>query len=140
MIFDQAQFDASFDFDLTIQQQLKGDWLQLMELAVWGHLSSKKIGVLARLRKRILEVGENLRSLYADRTWIPHPREQLKSGLGTSVKLRDSLLALENAVKLIDSGDDFVEFERVLLRFRQALMRVIECHELRWAQLLESQL
>jgi len=140
MTFDQVQFDASFDFDLTIQQQLKADWLQLMALAVWGHLSSKKIGSLARLRKRILEVGENLQSLYADRAWIPHPREQLKSGLGTSVKLRDSLLALEHAAKLIDSGDNFVEFECLLIKFRQALMRVIEYHELRWAQLLESQL
>jgi len=140
MTFNQAQFDVSFDFDLTIQQQLKADWLQLMEFAVWGHLSSKKIGALARLRKRILEVGENLQSLYADRTWIPHPREQLKSALGTSVKLRDSLLALDNVVKLIDSDDSFVEFERVLIEFRQTLMAVIECHELLWAQLLESQL
>ncbi|MGH8747266.1 MAG: hypothetical protein ACREUK_12350, partial [Burkholderiales bacterium] len=60
---------------------LRRNWLALADLALWGGAQSSKLGALPRLRKRILELGERLASLGASRSWIPQPRERLKSAL-----------------------------------------------------------
>ena len=139
MALDTREVAASFEFDPQRLETLRGQWLRLLDLAVWGDLHCPKMGALGRMRKRFLEIGENLRTFVGDRGWIPQPREQLKSALGASVKLRDSLLSLERAASLVDGGEDFAEFEQTLLAFRQDLMAFIEEQEGRWAELLDSQ-
>lgn len=139
MTFDQKQLAQSFMFDPDAVKRLREAWRELMDLSVWGDLHAGKIGAVARLRKRLLEVGENMRSFVASRDWIPHQREQLKSGLGSSVKLRDSLLSLERAAVSLESGEDFKGFEALLLGFRQELLTLMEKHEAQWAALLDSQ-
>lgn len=139
MAFDLQRVRASFAFDLDTVAALRREWLTLLDLAVFGDIRSKKIGAVDRLRKRLLESGEGLRSLTNDRSWIPHPREQIKGAMGASVKLRDVLLGLERAAQAIDQGADFERFESTLLDYRQKLLELIERHESLWATLLEEQ-
>lgn len=139
MALDARQVAASFRFDPERVADLRARWLRLLDLGVWGELKSAKIGAVPRLRKRLLELGENLRSLVSDRTWIPQPREQVKGAMGASLKLRDSVGDLERAVALIEGGADFPRFEHDLLEFRQRLLTLMESHEPIWAGLLDSQ-
>ena len=113
-------------------------WLALMELAVWGDLGSSQLGVMPRVRKRVLEVGEKFKSLAADRAWIPHPREQVKNALASALGLRDSLSELERAATSLDGGADRDAFFGGLRELRR-LVASIEPLEGRWAQLLDSQ-
>ncbi len=139
MALDAQQVAVSFQFDPEQVADLHSRWLRLLDLSVWGELKSAQMGVLPRLRKRLLELGENLRSLLSDRTWIPQPREQVKGAMGASLRLRDSLGDLERAAALIEGGADFPQFERGLLEFRQRLLTLMEGHEHVWAGLLDSQ-
>lgn len=139
MAFDPARVRESFDFSADALSSLRSDWLSLLDLAVFGDIRSSKIGAVDRLRKRLLESGEGLRSLINDRSWIPQPREQIKSVMGASIKLRDVLLGLERAAQSLDAGKDFPQFEKALLDFRLRLLQLIEHHETLWANLLEEQ-
>lgn len=139
MPFDETLLRQSFDFDTSVIADLRARWLALLDLCVWGELKSRKIGAVPKLRKRLLELGENLRSVVNDRGWIPQPRERIKGALGACLNLRDSLLQLERAAKTIDGGADFARFERDILALRQDLLRFLEHHENLWAQLLDSQ-
>jgi hypothetical protein len=107
-------------------------------MVVWADLKSGTIGAVPRLRKRVLEVGENLRSLLSDRRWIPHERERVKGAMAASLNLRDSLLQADRAAKLVSEGADFERFEASYLAFRQQLLTLVETHERRWGDLLES--
>ncbi len=140
MPLDKELVANSFDFDAEQLASLRRQWLKLMDLVVFGELCLNKLGALPRLRKRFLEVGENFATLVGDRLWISQPREQLKSALGSSLKLRDSLLALERSAVLLSGGADAPAFESALLTFRQDLLAFVEACENRWAALLESQL
>ena len=137
-MLNSEQITASFDFDAATIAQLRAQWCQLIDIAVWGDLRIAKLGALPRLRKRLLEVGENLQSLFASRAWIPQPREQLKSALGTSVKLRDSLLDLERTAVALEVSPGMTEFEPLLLSFRQCILALVERHEALWAGMLDS--
>jgi hypothetical protein len=113
-------------------------WLALIELAVWGDLSSSSLGTMLRVRKRALEVGEKFKSLAADRGWIPHPREQIKNALACALGLKDSLSELERTAASLDGGADLDAFFGGLRELRR-LVASIEPLEGRWAQLLDSQ-
>jgi hypothetical protein len=136
---DKEKVAASFAFDPEQVAALRTRWLELLDLAVWGDLKSARIGAVPRLRKRLLELGEHLRSLVSDRTWIPQPREQVKGAMGASLNLRESLLNLERAAVLLEGGADFPQFEQGLLDFRGRLLTLMERHEALWGDLLESQ-
>ena len=139
MAFDENLVRQSFDFDPVQTDELRARWLALMELCVWGELKSQTLGALPKLRKRLLEVGENLRSVLNDRGWIPQLRERIKGAMAASLNLRDALLQLERAAKVVDGGADFARFEQDVLAFRQALLVFMEHHERLWGDLLESQ-
>lgn len=138
MPFDPQHVQASFAFDTDTVIKLQKTWTDLLSLVVWGDLKSTNIGAMPRLRKRLLEVGENLRSLIADRRWIPHERERVKGAMAASLNLRDSLQQADRAAKLVSSGADFTRFEADYLAFRQALLAFMEVHEQQWGDLLES--
>ena len=139
MALDPAQVATSLRFDAEAVTDLRARWLRLLDTAVWGELKSVRMGALARMRKRLLELGENLRSLTADRAWIPQPRERVKSAMAAALNLRDTLLGLERAAHAVEGGADFAGFERELLEFRRRLLQLLERHEHAWAELLESQ-
>lgn len=138
MSLSKQDIQQSFAFDEATVDELKTRWLELQNQSVWANIKSSKIGNMPRLRKRILEVGENLRSVLNDRSWIPQPREQIKGAMGAMLNLRDSLLNLERSAKLVDGGNDFKQFEIDLLAFRKLLLEFMEKHEAQWADLLES--
>jgi hypothetical protein len=138
MTFDPEQLEKSFAFDPETVADLRAAWSGLIVAVVWDDLKSGSIGAVPRLRKRVLEVGENLRSLLSDRRWIPHERERVKGAMAASLNLRDSLMQADRAAKLISGGDDFKPFEERYLGFRQRLLALMEIHEQRWGDLLES--
>jgi hypothetical protein len=139
MSFDPETVAHSFDFDPGQCADLRARWLDLLDRSVWADLKSGKIGAVPRLRKRLLELGENLRSVQGDRGWIPQPRERVKGAMAASLNLRDALLQLERAAQPLQGGEDFAEFERDLLEFRRRLLLFMERHEARWGDLLEAQ-
>jgi len=119
--------------------ELRQRWLTLMELAVWGEVKSTRMGATARMRKRLLEVGEKLRSLVADRAWIPHPREQVKNALGSAYSLKDALLQFERAAQDVDGGADYDDFAAAVIALHQCLLDRLPDLENQWAGLLDSQ-
>ncbi|HKK05995.1 MAG TPA: hypothetical protein VKA50_09120 [Gammaproteobacteria bacterium] len=139
MVFDPEIVAESFAFDASAVADLRTRWGTLIDLCVWGELKASKIGALPRLRKRVLEVGEHMRSLFSDRAWVPVPRERVKGAMAASLNLRDSLLNLERSAKLIEGGADFTVFEEAMLSFRRDLLAVMERHERQWGDLLEAQ-
>lgn len=119
-------------------RQARQAWLGLMDLAVWGDLGSARLGAVGRVRKRVLEVGEKLKSLAGDRDWIPHPREQLKNALASALHLRDSLDELARLAGDLDRGADLEALRSGLAELRR-LVQELAPLEQRWAQLLDSQ-
>jgi len=138
MPFDPKLVAESFAFDSDQVADLRTRWRGLLDLAVWGDLKTQKIGAVPRLRKRLLELGENLRSVINDRSWIPQERERIKGAMGAMLNLRDALLQLERAAQVIDGGEDFPRFEQDILELRQRLLVFVEKHEKLWGDLLES--
>ena len=123
--------------DPAWRDELRGQWLRMMELSVWGDLKGTNPAAGTRLRKRVLELGEKLRSLFNDRGWIPQPREQLKNLLGSCLSLHDSLAALEKAAQDVDAGADRAEFLRLLEGLSQTAAGPLRERENAWAALLE---
>lgn len=125
--------------DADWRVELRQSWLNLMDVCVWGDLKSSRLGVLTKVRKRLLEVGERLRSLLASRDWIPHPREQIKNALASSYNLKDALLQFERNAQDIDSGSDLERFNELSVRFHILIVQPLEQYEARWATLLNMQ-
>lgn len=120
-------------------QELRQLWARLMELSVWGDVKSSRLGAMGRLRKRVLELGERLKSLAADREWIPHPREQVKNALGSAHNLKDTLLQLERAAQDVDGGSDRAAFDELMIGLHARILDPLGPLEYRWAELLDSQ-
>lgn len=119
-------------------RDIQSHWERLMSLIVWGDIHSDQIGKLPRARKRLLEVGENIRSFTSSKEWISQPRQQLKSALGSSIKLRDSLSAFETSCSSLVSGTDLESFQSEKLALTTKLMDLlVEC-ENRWAEQLDA--
>jgi len=137
-VLDAKAVAASFEFDSAEVAALRAQWLALLDTAVWGELKAGKIGAVPRLRKRLLELGECLKSVVSDRSWIPQPREQVKGAAAACLNLRDAWLNLERSATLLEGGADLPQFERAVLRFRGDLLRFVESREALWCGLLES--
>ena len=119
--------------------EVRGTWLALMELSVWGDVKSSRLGAMSKLRKKVLDVGEKLKSLAADRAWIPHPREQVKNALGSSFNLKDSLLQLERSAQDVDGGSELATFNALLIELHGLIVQPLAPLENQWATLLNSQ-
>ncbi|OOG23286.1 hypothetical protein B1C78_11750 [Thioalkalivibrio denitrificans] len=139
MPLDPRSVDQSFHFDSRQTALLRRQWGALMDTLVWGDVRSSRLGALPRLRKRFLELGENLRSVLNDRGWIPQPRERVKGAMGACLNLRDALNQVERGASTLNAGEDFPAFEQELLAFRHQLLLFLEHHESLWGDLLESQ-
>lgn len=136
---DLNEVTQALALDQTWVAELRQCWLRLMEVCLFGDLKSSRLGAMPRLRKRLLDVGEKLRSLMGDREWIPRPREQVKNALGSSFNLKDSLLQLEKCAQDVNGGTDRAVFNSAMARFHTLLLPRLEGLENRWAALLDSQ-
>lgn len=132
------EIESALALDPSWRGTLHDQWLRLLDLLVWGDLKGTSPGTVGKARKRALEVGEKLRSVFNDRNWIPQPREQLKNALGSCLSLRDSLLLLERAAKEIEGGADRAEFETILIKLHQEVVGPLRAKENRWAELLDQ--
>lgn len=126
-----------FYFDPEKIRIIQHRWERMMSLIVWGDIHSDQIGKLPRARKRLLEVGESIRSFIAPKDWIAQPRQQLKSALGSSIKLRDSLTAFESSCHTLVSGADLESFQIELNSFNAELMDLLVSCENKWAEKLD---
>lgn len=138
--FDAAQVDAALALDPAWVAELRALWLALIDAAVWDDPVLPRLGDAPRLRRRLLELGERLHSLAADRAWIPHPRERLKNALAAALGLRETMAA----VKTLFAGAAPDAAARALREAFDALCTRIDCQlpvlENAWAQLLDAQL
>ena len=124
-------------FDAEWIAAVRAGSMALVELAVWGEVTSARVGAVERLRKRALELGAKLRSLCNDRAWIPHPREQLKSALAGALAVSEACAAVDASVREMDGGRDLT----ALRRQHAALARRLDCLRERgncWAAELEA--
>ena len=135
---DPQEVQASMAFDSDQIAALRARWSRLMELAVFGDLKAREIGALPKLRKRLLDYGEKIRSLFNDRSWIPQPREQVKSVLTASLDVRDKLQAVEKEVDLLKGGTDLDAFRNEFDGLRDELVALMEEREARWKDLLNQ--
>ena len=111
-------------------------WLDLAAVAVFGDLRAAHVGALPRLRKQVLDAGERLRAVLADRAWIPRPRERLKNALASALALREALDALEPATRELDGGDA-APLRAALAGLRAAALDEIAPRANEWATLLD---
>ena len=137
---DAVEVDAVLAFDPAWITDLRSNWLQLIDAAVWDDPAMQRLGDAPRLRKRLLELGERLKSLVADRRWIPHPRERLKSALAAAAGVRDTLGALESLLAGLVPGPGAEHCRARLQGLQQAIDGLLPARENAWAQLLDAQL
>jgi len=135
---DPQEVQASMAFDPDQITAFRTRWSRLMELAVFGDLKAGEIGALPKLRKRLLEYGEKIRSLFNDRSWIPQPREQVKSVLTASLDVRDKLQLAEKEVAGLTGGADHEVFRQEFDALRDELVALMEAREARWKDLLNQ--
>jgi hypothetical protein len=84
----------------------------------------------------VLDAGERLRAMLADRTWIPQPRERLKNALASVLALREILDVLTSAARELD-GADATTFRAALAGLTAAALDEIASRANEWAALLD---
>lgn len=135
-MLDPAEVDRSLALDAAWVARLKALWLELVAIAAFGALRGPHAGALPRLRKQVLDAGERLRALVADRAWIPRPRERLKNALASALALREALDALDAAAREIE-GADGTGLRAALRALRAAALDPIVPRANEWAALLD---
>lgn len=134
---DRAAVERALALDAAWFGTLRSCWTRAAELAVFGNVQSARIGALPKLRRRVLELGERLASLGADRAWIPQPRAQLKNALAAGRLVRESIEHVEHALAELDRGAELADLRGQIAALRAVLDPVLGACELRWAQLLD---
>lgn len=135
-MLDAADVDRALALDPAWAARLRALWLALAAAAVFGVLRGPHVGALPRVRKQVLDAGERLRALFADRAWIPRPRERLKNALASALALREALDALETAAQEV-KGDDAAAFRAALADLRAATLDETARRANQWAALLD---
>lgn len=132
--------DASEDVTLpaSLITALRARWRLLIDVAVWGDIKSDQLGLLSRLRKRILELGERLKSLDADRSWIPKKRERIKNLLGSCLSARDTLSLAERAAQGVTGGHDAGVLSQAFVDLHEIMTTELLKHENAWADTLQA--
>ena len=118
--------------------RVRREWLDLVALAVFGDLKSQRLGSLPRLRKKALDCGEKLRSVLADRDWIPQPRERLKNALATALALEQSLADLEAGALELEGGADLAAYRAAVAALCATARNELHARGNAWAALLDG--
>lgn len=134
---DAEEVARALELDGAWAEQLRSKWLSLMALAVFGDLKSKRLGALPRVRKKVLDGGEKLRSLLAARDWIPQPREQLKNALASSLALEQVLAELEIGARELEGGADLEAYRAAVSELCNATREELRVRSNEWAWLLD---
>jgi hypothetical protein len=134
---DPVEVARALELDGAWAEQLRSRWLSLMDLAVFGDLKSQRLGALPRVRKKVLDGGEKLRSLLADRNWIPQPREQLKNALASALALEQVLSELEIGARELEGGADLEAYRAAVSELCNATREELRVRSNEWAWLLD---
>lgn len=135
---DAREVDRALNLDADRAREARTAWLALMDLAVWGDLRASRVGAVPKLRKRALETGERMKSMFSSRDWIPHARERLKNALASFLNLRQSLCELDRAAAALDAGADLTAFHHLCTELNTIAEGLSPAAQ-RWSQLLDSQ-
>lgn len=130
--------DAMQVFDRAEREALRRDWLQLIDLSVWGRLQAARLGALPRLRKRVAELGERLAAIDAPRSWIPQARDRLKSALATALAARDTLAQCAQALDEMEPCATRDALRAALERIEQRCTPRLAAATERWARRLQD--
>lgn len=136
---DAAQVSMALQLDPAWAVALQVQWREMIEVAVWGEITVARLGAAPRLRKRLLELGERLKSLTASRAWIPHPREQLKSALAAALGVREMLETVGGALHELVPGADATQLQALHQGLCAMILRELPARENAWAQMLDAQ-
>lgn len=136
---DREQVRQAVTLDAAWAAELRRAWVALAELAVFGDVTAARLGAMGKLRKRVLDLGERLRSLSTERDWIPHPREQLKNALASAFGVKESLRELERALGDADGGTELAALRAAAAAIGNLLAGRLPELENRWAELLDTQ-
>ena len=117
--------------------KLREQWLQVISLAMFGNLKSQRLGALPRLRKKVLDCGEKLRAMLADRDWIPRPREQLKNALASALALEQALGDLEAGAQELEGGTDLATYRDLVSELSATARDELRVRSNEWASLLD---
>jgi hypothetical protein len=117
--------------------RLREQWLNVMALAMFGDLKSQRLGALPRLRKKVLDCGEKLRSMLATRAWIPQPREQLKNALASALALEQTLAELETGARDLEGGEDLDAYRTAVSELCAIARSELRARSNEWAALLD---
>jgi hypothetical protein len=135
-VLDPAEVERSLRLSPAQIARSRSLWLELASLAVFGELRLPEVGALPRLRRRVLDAGERLRALAADRGWIPRPREQLKNALASALGAQEALDQIAGVAPDLQ-GPDRDRFAATLAALRAALADEITPRANKWAKLLD---
>lgn len=139
MGFDPLAVQTAVRLEADLRDRWRREWGLLMDLAVWGEMRSTQIGLSGKLRKRVLDFGERLRAYGSDRSWIPHPREQIKNALSTSLQTREALEKVGEVVGQFSDGADLAALRALWAALSTALLADIVMREGRLVRLLNQQ-
>jgi len=137
---DAAQVEAALAPDPAWVAAIHAQWREMIDIAVWGDIALAQLGAAPRLRKRLLELGERLRSLTASRAWIPHPRERLKSALAAALGVREALDAVSGLLGGLSAGEDAARLRAAHEVLSALIKRDLPARENTWAHLLDAQI
>jgi hypothetical protein len=135
---DPREVARALTLDPMWTAQLREQWLRVMAVAMFGDLRSQRLNALPRLRKKGLDCGEKLRSMLADRGWIPQPREQLKNALASALALEQALDDLETGAQELDGGADLVAYRDLVSKLSATAREVLRGRSNEWASLLDG--
>lgn len=138
--FDAAQVDAALTLDPAWVASVHAQWHEMIDIAVWGDIAMAHLGAAPRTRKRLLELGERLKSLAASRAWIPHPRERLKSALAAARGVREAMAAVNGLLADLAAGTDAARLQAAQQALDVLISRELPSRENAWAQLLDAQI
>lgn len=134
---DPREVARALALDPAWAAELRDRWLRVMSLAVFGDLKSPRLGALPRLRKKVLDCGEKLRSLLADRDWIPQPREQLKNALASALALEQALAELEAGARELEGEADLDAYRAAVAQLGDSARGELGRRANEWAALLD---
>ena len=134
-MLDRDEVDAALELDAAWADAMRRHWTTLVALAVLGDVKTQRIGALPRFRRKVLDLGERLRSVLAARDWIPQPRDRLKNALASALSLRESLAQADAAAADLDGGAD-LDGLRAELAAIGARLAALEPRMNAWAGLL----
>ncbi len=139
MLFDEELVEELVTPDVAKFDFWRRQWGQMMETSLWGDIRSHQIGSAGRLRKRILELGEKLRSYGSDRKWIPHPRERIKNCLASGLHLREAMDRVAESMASLEGGESLATLEALWDTLSGSLQEDLGLREARLVALLNQQ-